>query len=192
MLEGYERWAAKSYRATLITNGLSVLGWKQLGLLRSSRSGDGQGPPDFVGKYDDECVAVEVTRLFPSDGWGVTKEMGFAARLRTLIAKVYREFPDGPRWHVTCEYDPSQPCPSPQSTEWQDKARHALSTAGRGGRFPLISKSRRKGYGVELVLTRVKPSGAFGHLRATRVAPRHIVHGVRTCIGADFGVASCH
>ena len=116
--------------------------------------------------------------MFPSDGWGVTKEMGFAARLRTLIGKVYRKFPDGPRWHVTCEYDPSQPCPSPQSTEWQDKARHALSTAGRGGRFPLISKSRRKGYGVELVLARVKPSGAFGHLR------EHEWHLVTSCMGS--------
>ena len=56
-------------------------------------------------------------------GWGVRKEVGFAKRLRTLIAEVYGELPDGPRWHVSCEYDPLQPCPSVRSSGWQANAR---------------------------------------------------------------------
>ena len=155
---------------------------ERVGVIGVEHVGDGPGPPDFAGRYDDECVAVEVTRLFPSDGWGVKKEMGFAARLRTLIDEVYREFPEGPRWHVICEYDPSQPCPSVRSTGWQTEARRALSRPGPGGTFPLISSSQQKGYGLELVLTPTKPGGAFGHLR------EHEWHLVTSSLGS-FPVA---
>ena len=123
------------------------------------------GPPDFVGRYDNECVAVEVTRLLPSEGWELTKERAFAARLRALVAEVYRKAPNGPRWHVLCEYDPAQACPSPRSTDWEAEARRALDTPGPGGAFQLVPSNRRKGYGLELRLTRTSPDAAFGHLR---------------------------
>ena len=151
---------------------------ESVGVVGLKQVGNRPGPPDFAGSYDDECVAIEITRLFPYDGWGVRKEMGFAARLRTLIAEVYREFPEGPRWHVICEYDPSQPCPSPRSTGWQAEARRALSISGPGGTFPLIPRSQQKGYGLELVLTPVRPSGAFGHLR------EHQWHLVTSSLGS--------
>ena len=126
--------------------------------------GAGAGPPDFAGRYDDECVGIEHRRVFPSDGWGVTTEMGFARRLRTVIAEVYGECANGPRWHVCCEYDPLQPCPSVRSIGWQARARRALSTPGPGGTFPSLPGSQQKGYGLELVLTPTRPGGAFGHL----------------------------
>ena len=151
---------------------------EKVGVVGIKQVGDGPGPPDFAGRYDDECVAIEITRLFPSNGWGLTKEMGFAARLRTLIAEVYREFPEGPRWHVTCEYDPSQPCPSPRSTGWQAEARRALSTPGTGDMFPLIPRCQQEGYGLELILLPMRSSGAFGHLR------EHERHLVTSCLGS--------
>ena len=137
---------------------------EKVGVAGLNHVGEGPGPPDFTGYYDEEPVAIEVTRLFPSDGWGVSKEMGFARRLWALIAEVYGEHPDGPRWHVVCEYDPSQPCPSSKSTGWKARARRALSTSGPGGTFRLLPTSQQKGYGLELVLTPVSPDGAFGHL----------------------------
>ena len=137
----------------------------QIGVVDLEHVGNEPGPPDFVGRYDNECVAVEVSRLLPSDGWELKKEMAFAARLRTLVADVYREAPDGPRWHVLCEYDPVQACPPRQSTDWESEARRALSTPGPGGTFPLIPPNRQKRYGLELHLTPMPPSAAFGHLR---------------------------
>ena len=139
---------------------------ERVGVIGPQHVGSGPGPPDFAGRYDDESVAIEHTRLFPPEGWGRTKEMAFAHRLRTLIAEVYRKFPEGPRWHVSCEYDPSRPCPSPQSTGWQDEARRVLSTPGPGGTFILNEGDQQKGYGLELVLVAVSPNGAFGHLPA--------------------------
>ena len=144
---------------------LVVQPWlERVGVIGVEHVGAGAGPPDFVGRYDDECVAIEIRRVFPSDGWGVRKEMGFAKRLRTLIAEVYGELPDGPRWHVSCEYDPLQSCPSVRSSGWQANARRALSTPGSGGTFPLLPRSQQRGYGLELVLTPTGPAGAFGHL----------------------------
>ncbi|MDD9979841.1 MAG: hypothetical protein OXU81_00515 [Gammaproteobacteria bacterium] len=126
--------------------------------------GNAHGPPDFVGRYDGEYIVVEVTRVLPSEGWGLTKEQAFAARLRTLAAQVYREAPNGPRWHIQCEYDPAQPCPPPRSANWQAEARRALSAPGPGGSFQLVPPDRQQGYGLELHLTPMPPSGAFGHL----------------------------
>ena len=144
---------------------LVVQPWlERVGVVGVKHVGAGAGPPDFAGRYDDECVAIEITRVFPSDGWGVKKEMGLAHRLRTLIVEVYREFPDGPRWHVSFEYDPLQPCPSARSSGWQAEARRALSTPGPGGTFRLLPRSQQRGYGLELVLTPTRPGGAFGHL----------------------------
>ena len=136
----------------------------QVGVVEISYVGNEPGTPDFVGRHDGECIAVEVTRLLPSEGWGLTKERAFAARLRALVAQVYREAPDGPRWQVLCEYDPAQPCPSPRSSDWKTEVRRALSAPGPGGAFQLVPPNRRHGYGLELHLTPMPPGGAFGHL----------------------------
>ena len=137
---------------------------ERVGVIGLEHVGSQPGPPDFAGRYDDESVAIEHTRVFPPEGWGRTKEMAFARRLRTLIAAVYRQFPEGPRWHVSCEYDTLRPCPSPHSTGWQDEARRVLSVPGPGGTFVLNEGDPQKGYGLELVLVAVSPDGAFGHL----------------------------
>ena len=150
----------------------------KIGVVDLKHVGNEPGPPDFVGRYDNEHVAVEVSRLLPSDGWGLTKEMAFAARLRTLVTNIYLEAPDGPRWHVLCEYDPAQACPSPWSTHWKSEARRALSTPGPGGPFQLIPSNRRKGYGLELRLTPAPPRAAFGHL------PEHVPHLVTSALGS--------
>ena len=150
----------------------------KIGVVDLEHVGNEPGPPDFVGRYDNECVAVEVSRLLPSDGWGPTKELAFAARLRTLVADVYREAPDGPRWHVLCEYDPAQACPSPRSTDWKSAARRALSTPGPGGVFSLIPPDRQKRYGLELYLTRMPPDAAYGHL------PENDPHLVTSALGS--------
>lgn len=138
---------------------------RQVGVTGLEYVGEGFGPPDFVGVYDGDCVAVEVMRLLPSVGWGVTKERGFARELRTLIAQAYQELPHGPRWHVVCEYAPSQPCPAPSSSDWRRAARRALTTPGPGGAFPLLRPAYRKGDGLELVLTPATDKTAIGHLR---------------------------
>ena len=53
-----------------------VLPWfKQIGMVDLRHVGNEPGPPDFVSRYHGECVAVEVTRLLPSEGWGLTKEL---------------------------------------------------------------------------------------------------------------------
>ena len=90
--------------------------------------------------------------------------MGFACRLRKLIAEVCDTSPTGPKWDVICEYDPSQPCPSPSCTTWKTEVRRLLSTPGPGGGFPLLPCSQQKGYGLELVLMPVLPEAALGHL----------------------------
>ena len=149
-----------------------------VGVVGIKHVGDGSGPPDFAGRYDDEYVAIEITQLFPSDRWSVSRERGLAFRLRKLIADIYREFPKGPRWYVTCEYDPSQPCPSSKSTQWKAAARRALSTPGLGGTFPLMPRCQQKGYGLELILSPTSPSGAFGHL------PEHEQHLVTSSLGS--------
>ncbi len=138
--------------------------FQQIGMVDLKHVGNQNGSPDFVGRYDGECVAVEVFRLLPPRGWGLTKEMAFAERLRELVNRVYRENPDGPRWHIQCEYDPAQPCPSSKSTAWEKAARCALSTPGPGGVFQLVPPGRQKGYGLELHLTPMPGGGAFGHL----------------------------
>ena len=127
--------------------------------------GDGNGPPDYIGQHQNEPIAIEILRLFPSDGWTLEKELGFARELRTLVAEVYRENPNGPGWHVRCEYDPTQACPSRKSTEWKVEARRALSTPGHGGTYQLIPSNMLKGYGIELHLHQVPMVDAFGHLR---------------------------
>ena len=152
--------------------------FKQIGMVDLKHVGKEPGPPDFVGRYDGDRIAVEVTRLLPSDGWGLTKERAFAARLRALVARIYREIPDGPRWNVLCEYDPAQPCPSPRSTEWEAEARRALSTPGLGGTFHLVPPHRQHGYGLELHLTPVPRGGAFGHL------PEHDPDLVASALGS--------
>ena len=136
----------------------------RIGLSHLEHVGDGPGPPDFVAIYDNEIVAIEVRLLVPSAGWSLTKEMGFASRLRKLIAEVYDASPAGPKWHVICEYDPSQPCPSPSCTTWKTEARRLLNTPGLGGRFPLLPCSQQKGDGLELILIPVPPEAARGHL----------------------------
>ena len=137
---------------------------EKVGVVGIKHVGDGSGPPDFAGRYDDECVAIEIMQLFPSHGWSVRMERGLAFRLRKLIADVYEERTDGPWWNVTCEYDPSQPFPSSKSTEWKEAARLALRTPGLGGTFPLMPRGQQKGYGLELILRPTNRSGAFGHL----------------------------
>jgi len=151
--------------------------FKQIGMVDLRHVGNEPGPPDFVGRYDGESVAVEVTRLLPSEGWGLTKELAFAARLRALIAQVYRAIPDGPRWHIQCEYDPAQPCPSSRASDWKAGARRALSTSGPGGAFQLLPPDRQRGYGLELHLTPMPPGSAFGHL------PEHVSALVTSALG---------
>ena len=128
--------------------------------------GDGDGPPDFLTKYADEEIAVEVTCLHDSEGWSTTEERAFERELKRLIEEVLMEDVNAPRWHSTCEYDPREPRPPrPSCEEWKEKARKALRTRGPGGEFQLLSPERIQGRGVRLELIAANNEGSFAGVR---------------------------
>lgn len=141
---------------------ISVCEWlKQIGATDIQYVGDGDGPPDFLVKYMDEEIAVEVTLLHDSAGWSRTKKHAFERELRRLIEEVSKE-ENAPRWHSHCEYDPREPHPpSKNGKGWREKARKALRARGPGGDFQLLSPKRRRGRGVTLQLWPASNKGSF-------------------------------
>ena len=151
---------------------VSIKEWlKQIGATEIRYVGDeeGGGPPDFLMKYTDEEIAVEVTLLHDSEGWSKTEECAFERKLRHLIEEVSMEEVNAPRWHSRCEYDPREPRPPRSDCEgWKGKVRQALRTPGAGGNFQLLSPGRMRGCGVYLNLVPASNEGSFSGLSVDR------------------------
>ena len=134
---------------------------EQIGATDIRYVGDGDGPPDFLVKYRDEEIAVEVTLLHDSDGWDRTKKYAFGRELGRLIKEVSKE-ENTPKWHARCEYDPREPHPpSKNGTDWKEKVRKALRTRGGGGKFQLLCSKQKRGRGVILELWPASNEGSF-------------------------------
>ena len=134
---------------------------EQIGATEIRYVGDGYGPPDFLVKYMEEEIAVEVTLLHDSDGWSRTERHAFGRELGHLIKEVSKE-ENAPKWHARCEYDPREPHPpSKNDKEWKEKARKALRTRGGGGKFQLLSPEQKRGRGVILELRPASNEGSF-------------------------------
>ncbi|MCE2485179.1 MAG: hypothetical protein J4F42_06675 [Desulfurellaceae bacterium] len=137
---------------------------EQIGATDIRYVGDGDGPPDFLVKYMEEEIAVEVTLLHDSDGWSRTKKHAFERALKRLIEEVSKE-ENAPRWHSFCEYDPREPRPPSKSDkEWKEKARKALRTRGGGREIQLLSLERIRGRGVILQLWPASNEGSFAEV----------------------------
>ena len=145
---------------------VSIREWlEQIGATEIRYAGDGGGPPDFLMKYADEEIAVEVTCLHDSKGWSTTEEHAFERELKRLIEEVSMGDVNAPRWHSSCEYDPREPRPPrPNCEEWKEKARQALRTRGPGGEFQLLSPEKMQRRGVRLVLIAADKEGSFARV----------------------------
>ena len=131
----------------------------------------GGGPPDWVMEYEGEEVAVEVCLLHDTEGWNKKEQRriktAFEKELRELIEEESARGETAPRWHACCEYDPRECTSSIRNREeWRKEARTALRTQGPGGEFQLISKEKRKGRGVKLVLMPASNEGGFSGVSA--------------------------
>ena len=140
---------------------------QQIGAKDIQYLGDGDGPPDFVVRFSDQEIAVEVTLLHDPKGWGKTREIAFERELNALIEQVAREDAHAPRWHVVCEYDPVEPRP-PRSTcrQWKANVRQALRTRGPGQELQLLCPEKKRGRGIRLLLI---PAGNAGGLAPVQV-----------------------
>ena len=151
---------------------VSIEEWlKQIGAteIRYVGDEDGGGPPDFLMKYADEKIAVEVTLLHDSEGWRRDKERAFERELGHLIEEVSMEEGNAPRWHSRCEYDPREPRPPRSDCKgWKGKVRQALRTPGMGGNFQLLSPERMRGRGVYLNLVPASNEGSFAGVSVDR------------------------
>ena len=138
---------------------------KQIGATDIRYVGDGDGPPDFLVKYREEEIAVEVTLLHDSDGWSRTEKHAFEQELGHLLGHLIEEVSkeeNAPRWHSRCEYDSREPHPPRRNCkELKEKIREVLLTRGWGGEFQLLSPERRRGRGVILELWPASNEGSF-------------------------------
>ena len=141
----------------------------QIGATKKFVGDDGEGPPDWEIQYKGEMIAVEVTLMYDTGGWGRTKkgrtrENAFEREIRRLIEEVSQE--GGPKWHARCEYDPRVPRPpSGDDNAWKTRVREALRSSRLGGEFQLLSECRirRRGLGRGVVLELIPASneGSF-------------------------------
>ena len=142
-----------------------IEGWlKQIGAEKVEYVGskDQDGPPDWVIVYEGKTVAVEVSLLHDSAGWGKTSEVAFGQELAKLIKEESGRGATAPQWHARCEYDPRESKSSIRNQkEWKARARKALSTPGPGGCFQLLSSASKKGRGVILELAPASSKGSF-------------------------------
>lgn len=136
----------------------------QIGATKKFVGSDGEGPPDYEIQYKGETIAVEVTLLHDTGGWGRTKEKAFEGEIKHLIEEVSQE--GGQRWHALCGYDPRVPRPpSVKDDAWKTRVRKALRSSRSGDEFQLLSECciRRRGLGRGVVLELISASneGSF-------------------------------
>ena len=141
---------------------ISIGEWlDQIGAKKQFVGSDQEGPPDWKIQYKGDKIAVEVTLLHDTEGWGRTKERAFEREISRLIEEAAQEAEDMPRWHAKCEYDPREPRPpSKESEAWKKRVRDALRSSG-GGEFQLLAEEDMRGRGVVLELVPVTNEGFF-------------------------------
>lgn len=125
--------------------------------------GEGEGPPDFVVRFDGKEVAVEVTRTLDGEGWPPEQRIAFERKLKAVIQSVKDE-PGTPRWHVRCEYDPEEPRPPKPNGRWSDQVRHTLRKPGPGGQLQLIPRESRVGRGIRVTYMPAGNDGGFSRV----------------------------
>ena len=145
-----------------IPNGseISIGEWlDQIGAAKQFVGSYGEGPPDWEIQYKGDKIAVEVTLLQDTEGWGTTREKAFERELIRLIKEVPKEV--NQRWHARCEYDPTvRRPPSRKDSAWKNRVREALRSPD-GGEFQLLSAGDVCGRGVVLVLYPAGNDGSF-------------------------------
>ena len=139
---------------------ISIGEWlDQIGAAKQFVGSDGEGPPDWEIQYKGDKIAVEVTLLQDTEGWGTTKEKAFERELNRLINEVPKEVDQ--RWHARCEYDPTvRRPPSRKDSAWKNRVREALRSPD-GGEFQLLSDRDVRDRGVVLVLDPASNEGSF-------------------------------
>ena len=94
-------------------------------------SKDQDGPPDWVIVYEGKTVAVEVSLLHDSEGWGKTSEVAFGQELAKLIKEESGRGATAPQWHARCEYDPRESKSSIRNQkEWKARGPQGFEHAG--------------------------------------------------------------
>ena len=122
--------------------------------------GDGEGPPDFVVDFRGDEVAVEVMRMLDGEGWPRDQRVAFERALGAVVDGVRSES-GAPRWHVRCEYDPSERRPPKPRGEWVERVRDALRRTGAGGEIQLVPDASRVGRGVVVEYYPAGNDGSF-------------------------------
>ena len=122
--------------------------------------GDGEGPPDFVVDFRGDEVAVEVMRMLDGEGWPREQRVAFERALGAVVDSVRNER-GAPRWHVRCEYDPSERRPPRPRGEWVERVRDALRRPGAGGEIQLVPDASRVGRGVVVQYFPAGNDGSF-------------------------------
>ena len=139
---------------------ISIGEWlDQIGATKQFVGSDGEGPPDWEIQYKGDTIAVEVTLLHDTEGWGTTRERAFEHELGRLIKEASKEGKQ--RWDARCEYDPRVPRPpSKENCAWKERVRDALRSSS-GGEFQLLPEGDMSGRGVVLELDPASNEGSF-------------------------------
>ena len=122
--------------------------------------GEGEGPPDFVVDFHGNEVAVEVMRMLDGEGWPREQRVAFERELEAVVDSVKNER-GAPRWHVHCEYDPSERRPPKPKGEWAERVLNALRRPGAGGEIQLLPDTSRVGRGVVVEYLSASNDGSF-------------------------------
>ena len=122
--------------------------------------GDGEGPPDFVVDFRGDEVAVEVMRMLDGVGWPREQRVAFERELEAVVDSVRNER-GAPRWHVRCEYDPSERRPPKPRGEWVERVFNELRRPSAGGKIQLLPDTSRVGRGVVVEYLPASNDGGF-------------------------------
>lgn len=134
---------------------------------------EGEGPPDFLVRFDGASVAVEVTKMSLQTGWPESHRIAFERALCDVV-QVVKSDPKAPRWHVLCEYDPRHPKPPKPKGEWRQYVRDALMMPSGGGRLQLMEAEEQVGDGV---VVEYLPAGNDGSLPFVNESGAYFVVG---------------
>ena len=114
--------------------------WLELVASDVSYIGNGEGPRDFLVRFNGEEVAVKVTRMLDAEGWLRTRRVAFERELKDVVQSVRNE-PRAPRWHVRCNYDPREPRPPSKKGNWVRVVRDKLRKSSVRGEIQLAPEA---------------------------------------------------
>ena len=98
--------------------------------------------------------------MLDGEGWPREQRVAFERALEGVVDSIKNER-GMPRWHVRCEYDPSERRPPKPRGEWVERVRSALRRPGAGGEIQLVPDASRVGRGVVVEYLPAGNDGSF-------------------------------